>query len=141
MSVAAIVATVLETSRRWRVFAAVNWSLVLLYLVLTFVAIDLAAWAMYHATFGRVHPDGPSEPLLLLSGLAAVVLGAGGILLPFYRLTGAVMAFAGLTVAIGAFGSWIWPIDGTSTKVFPSDVLGFGLAIAGMFMLARLARA
>ena len=112
----------------------------LLYLVLTFVAIDLAAWAMFHATFGRVHPNGPSDPLLLLSGLAAVVLAAGGMLLPFYRLTAAIMAFAGLTVAIAAFGSWMWPIDGTATKVLSSDVLGFGLAIAGMFLLARLAR-
>jgi hypothetical protein len=115
--------------------AGVPWDLALIYVVLTFVAVSLANWVVYHATFGRVHPDGPSELTLIVSGFAAVAIGAGGVLFPFYRIAGAILALAGLTVALVDFAGEFRPEEAISTQLFELGVTG--LALVGVVLLVR----
>jgi hypothetical protein len=112
-----------------------DWSLALAYVVLTIVGVSLANWVVFHGTFGRVHPDGPSDLTLLISGLAACAIAAGGFLFPFYRLTGAMLAFGGLTVAVVDFAREFRPDDGISTHLLQLGMTG--LALTGMFLLVR----
>jgi hypothetical protein len=119
--------------------AAMNWNAALVYIDLTIVAGGLGAWVVYHGTFGRVHSDGPSDLMLVVSGFAACAIAFAGILLPFYRLTAAALAFGGLTIAIAAFASTIAPRLGEISRQ-PYSVALIGLAIVGMFLVARSAR-
>jgi hypothetical protein len=144
VGVVTLIVLILDWRRYWRspralsrgsLLSAVDWTLVLLYAVLTIVTVLLASWAVFHSTFGRELPDGPSELIVVASGFAAFAIAAGGLLLPLNGVGGAVLAFGGLMVAFGAFASEIRPADDVSAQ--QSELTGAGLALAGMFLLVR----
>jgi len=139
-----LIVLILDWRRYWRspralsrgsLLAAVDGTVVLLYAVLTMVTVLLASWAVFHATFGRALPDGPSEMIVVASGFAAFAIAAGGLLLPLHRVAGVVLAFGGLTVAFGAFASDVRPADDLFAQML--ELIGAGLALVGMFLLAR----
>ncbi len=142
---ATLIVLVIDWRRYWRSpgdalrgssLAVVDWISVVLYAVLTIVTFLLMNWVFYHATFGRVLPNGPSDLTVVVSGFAVAAIAAGGLLLPLQRLAGAVLAFGGLTVAFGAFASEIR----AAGEVFGPQLFqlpGAGLALLGLVLLVR----
>jgi len=120
-------------SRR-SILAAIDWSLVCLYAILTLLVVLLANWAVYYATFGLIHADHPSQATVLLAATAAGALAIGGMVIFLHRPAGAILLFAGLIATVVAVGGQI-RLEGLPTQ--RCEVVMTVLALAGTFILAR----